>query len=103
MTETSMSMKCYFVHYYFSHTMMCILLVQVGSADHHIHYFDMRNPNSPLFVFRGHRKAVSYVKFLSPNELASASTDSTLRLWDVQTDCSVCIFCSQILCFLVTD
>lgn len=67
--------------------MLCWL--QVGSADHNIHYFDLRNPSSPLSVFRGHRKAVSYVKFLSQNELASASTDSTLRLWDVQTDCSV--------------
>ncbi|KAG0619816.1 hypothetical protein M758_4G167500 [Ceratodon purpureus] len=63
--------------------------IAIGSADHHIHYFDLRNPSKPLFVFRGHRKAVSYVKFLSPNELASASTDSTLRLWDVQTDCSI--------------
>ncbi|XP_074563003.1 E3 ubiquitin-protein ligase COP1 [Curcuma longa] len=58
--------------------------VAVGSADHHIHYFDLRNTSSPLRVFKGHWKAVSYVKFLSTNELASASTDSTLRLWDVK-------------------
>ncbi|KAK6917805.1 WD40 repeat [Dillenia turbinata] len=58
--------------------------VAVGSADHHIHYYDLRNINQPLHVFSGHRKAVSYVKFLSNNELASASTDSTLRLWDVK-------------------
>ena len=32
----------------------------------------------------GHRKAVSYVRYLSPGELVSASTDSTLRMWDVQ-------------------
>ncbi|PSS24798.1 E3 ubiquitin-protein like [Actinidia chinensis var. chinensis] len=58
--------------------------VAVGSADHHIHYYDLRNVSQPLHVFSGHRKAVSYVKFLSSNELASASTDSTLRLWDVK-------------------
>ncbi|XP_017978848.1 PREDICTED: E3 ubiquitin-protein ligase COP1 [Theobroma cacao] len=58
--------------------------VAVGSADHHIHYYDLRNVSQPLYVFGGHRKAVSYVKFLSNNELASASTDSTLRLWDVK-------------------
>ncbi|KAG5516365.1 hypothetical protein RHGRI_037174 [Rhododendron griersonianum] len=58
--------------------------VAVGSADHNIHYYDLRNVSQPLHVFSGHRKAVSYVKFLSNNELASASTDSTLRLWDVK-------------------
>ncbi|MCO5575097.1 hypothetical protein L7F22_028894 [Adiantum nelumboides] len=55
----------------------------VGSADHHIHYYDLRNSVTPVHIFSGHRKAVSYVKFTSPTELASASTDSTLRLWDV--------------------
>lgn len=63
--------------------------LQIGSADHHIHYFDVRSPQLPLYVFHGHRKAVSYVKFLSSNELASASTDSTLRLWDVKSNCAV--------------
>ncbi|KAF3621537.1 E3 ubiquitin-protein ligase COP1 [Capsicum annuum] len=58
--------------------------VAVGSADHHVHYYDLRNISQPLYIFSGHRKAVSYVKFLSNNELASASTDSTLRLWDVK-------------------
>lgn len=58
--------------------------VAVGSADHDIHYYDLRNSSMPLHVFSGHRKTVSYVKFISPNELASASTDSTLRLWDVK-------------------
>lgn len=58
--------------------------VAVGSADHHIHYYDVRRTQVPLHMFSGHQKAVSYVKFVSPTELASASTDSTLRLWDVQ-------------------
>ncbi|XAR53828.1 hypothetical protein NMG60_11022521 [Bertholletia excelsa] len=58
--------------------------VAVGSADHHIHYYDLRKVSQPLHVFSGHRKAVSYVKFLSSGELASASTDNTLRLWDVK-------------------
>ncbi|XP_073100471.1 E3 ubiquitin-protein ligase COP1 isoform X2 [Elaeis guineensis] len=68
------------------------IYVAVGSADHHIHYFDLRNTSTPLHVCRGHRKAVSYVKFLSVNELASASTDSTLRLWDVKENCPVFVF-----------
>ncbi|KAK2644605.1 hypothetical protein Ddye_019800 [Dipteronia dyeriana] len=60
------------------------IYVAVGSADLNIHYYDLRNISQPLYVFSGHKKTVSYVKFLSNNELASASTDSTLRLWDVK-------------------
>lgn len=66
--------------------------VAVGSADHHIHYYDLRNTCHPLHLFSGHKKAVSYVKFLSSNELASASTDSTLRLWDVRDNFPVRTF-----------
>ncbi|KAK3814122.1 MAG: WD40-repeat-containing domain protein [Benniella sp.] len=56
--------------------------IAFGSADHHIHYYDLRKPTEPLYVFKGHRKAVSYVKFLGREELVSASTDSTLKLWN---------------------
>ncbi|CAN7137509.1 unnamed protein product [Brassica rapa subsp. narinosa] len=63
--------------------------IAVGSADHHIYHYDLRNISQPLHVFSGHKKAVSYVKFLSNNELASASTDSTLRLWDVKDNLPV--------------
>lgn len=63
--------------------------MQVGSADRNIHYYDLRNISQPLYVFSGHRRAVSYVKFLSSNELASASIDSTLRLWDVRENLPV--------------
>ncbi|KAK9284789.1 hypothetical protein L1049_023966 [Liquidambar formosana] len=66
--------------------------IAVGSADHHIHYYDLRNISQPLHVFSGHRKTVSYVKFLSNNELASASTDSTLRLWNVKENLPVRTF-----------
>ncbi|XP_059624519.1 E3 ubiquitin-protein ligase COP1-like isoform X2 [Cornus florida] len=68
------------------------LYVAVGSADRHIHYYDLRNTSQPLHIFGGHRKAVSYVKFLSNNELASASTDSTLRLWDVKENLALRTF-----------
>ncbi|KAH6560420.1 hypothetical protein BASA62_010430 [Batrachochytrium salamandrivorans] len=55
-----------------------------GSADHHVHYYDLRNPTIPLHVFKGHRKAVSYVKFINDNEMVSASTDCSLRLWSLK-------------------
>lgn len=35
-------------------------------------------------VLPGHRKAVSYVRYLNNSELVSASTDSTLRMWDTK-------------------
>ena len=54
-----------------------------GSADHCVHYYDLRQTKQPLNVFRGHKKAVSYVKFLNSDNLVSASTDSQLKLWNV--------------------
>lgn len=56
-----------------------------GSADHCVHYYDLRAPRAPLAVFRDHRKAVSYVKFLDAETLVSASTDSQLKLWRVES------------------
>lgn len=56
-----------------------------GSADHSVHYYDLRNTKQALRVFKGHQKAVSYVKFVSDTELVSASTDSQLKLWSVNS------------------
>ncbi|XP_043554472.1 E3 ubiquitin-protein ligase COP1 [Chiloscyllium plagiosum] len=54
-----------------------------GCADHCVHYYDLRNTKQPIMVFKGHRKAVSYAKFVSGEEIVSASTDSQLKLWSV--------------------
>eukprot|EP00090_Calanus_glacialis_P003071 TRINITY_DN12219_c0_g1_i1.p1 TRINITY_DN12219_c0_g1~~TRINITY_DN12219_c0_g1_i1.p1 ORF type:complete len:658 (+),score=217.02 TRINITY_DN12219_c0_g1_i1:40-1974(+) len=60
-----------------------------GSADHCVHYYDLRSTKQPLNVFKGHRKAVSYVKFLNSEDIVSASTDSQLKLWNInQTNCA---------------
>jgi E3 ubiquitin-protein ligase RFWD2 len=57
----------------------------VGCADHRVHLFDLRYPQEAVAVLSGHRKATSYVRFLSSgNELVSASTDSTMCVWDVR-------------------
>lgn len=58
--------------------------IAFGSVDHHVHYYDLRNNKSPLLVFKGHRKPVSYVRFLNASELVSASTDSQLKLWNTE-------------------
>ncbi|XP_070988203.1 E3 ubiquitin-protein ligase COP1-like isoform X1 [Oncorhynchus clarkii lewisi] len=54
-----------------------------GCADHCVHYYDLRNTKQPIMVFKGHRKAVSYAKFVNGEEIVSASTDSQLKLWNV--------------------
>jgi E3 ubiquitin-protein ligase RFWD2 len=64
-------------------------LLAYGSADHGVHYVDLRSPNKPLLELLGHRKAVSYVSFMGRNELVSASTDSELKTWN--TDNGVCL------------
>lgn len=54
-----------------------------GSADHRIYYYDLRNSKVPLCTLVGHNKTVSYVRFVDPTNLVSASTDNTLKLWDL--------------------
>ncbi|XVE50247.1 hypothetical protein DITRI_Ditri01bG0146700 [Diplodiscus trichospermus] len=54
-----------------------------GSADHKIYYYDLRNSRIPLCTLVGHNKTVSYVKFVDASTLVSASTDNTLKLWDL--------------------
>lgn len=56
-----------------------------GSVDYNVHYYDLRNTKQALNVFKSHSKAVSYVKFMSPTQLVSASVDSTIKLWDLST------------------
>ncbi|XP_068305795.1 protein SPA1-RELATED 2 [Pyrus communis] len=58
-------------------------LLAFGSADYRTYCYDLRNTKIPWCVLDGHKKAVSYVKFLDSETLVSASTDSTLKLWDL--------------------
>lgn len=55
-----------------------------GSADHCVHYYDLRNMKEALCIFKGHKKAVSYVKFVNEQEIVSASTDSQLKMWNIK-------------------
>lgn len=56
-------------------------LLAYGSADHNVHVYDLRNSAKPLDILRGHKKAVSYVRFTDDSNVVSASTDCTLKLW----------------------
>ncbi|KAF4401057.1 protein SUPPRESSOR OF PHYA-105 1 isoform X1 [Cannabis sativa] len=54
-----------------------------GSADYKIYGYDLRHVKIPLYTLAGHGKAVSYVKYLDAETLVSASTDNTLKLWNL--------------------
>lgn len=60
-----------------------------GSADYKTYCYDLRNPKIPWCILAGHDKAVSYVKFLDSETIVTASTDNTLKLWDLnRTTCT---------------
>ncbi|XP_054785047.1 protein SUPPRESSOR OF PHYA-105 1 [Prosopis cineraria] len=59
-------------------------LLVFGSADYKIYGYDLRHTRIPWCTLSGHGKAVSYVKFLDSETLASASTDNSLKLWDLK-------------------
>ncbi|XVF51363.1 hypothetical protein PTKIN_Ptkin04bG0179100 [Pterospermum kingtungense] len=58
-------------------------LLAFGSADYKTYCYDLRNARAPWCVLSGHDKAVSYVKFLDSETVVTASTDNTLKLWDL--------------------
>lgn len=54
------------------------------SADYKTYCYDLRNVSIPWCVLAGHEKAVSYARFLDAGTLVSASTDNTLKVWDLK-------------------
>ncbi|KAH7657635.1 Vesicle coat complex COPII subunit SEC13 protein [Dioscorea alata] len=60
----------------------------IGSADHNIYFYDLRNVRLPWCTLVGHSKTVSYVKFVDSSTLVSASTDNSLKLWDLSGNVS---------------
>ncbi|XP_062206736.1 protein SPA1-RELATED 4-like isoform X2 [Phragmites australis] len=57
--------------------------IAIGSADHKIYCYDLRNIRAPYCTLVGHTKTVSYVKYLDASTLVSGSTDNSLKLWDL--------------------
>lgn len=72
-------------------------LLAFGSADYKTYCYDLRNVSSPWCVLDDHRKAVSFVKFLDSETLVSASTDNTLKIWDLNKTSSTVLSTSSIL------
>ncbi|CAL9063799.1 unnamed protein product [Musa banksii] len=63
-------------------------LLAVGSADHKVYCFDLRNLRMPCCTLAGHTKTVSYVKYLDSSHVVSASTDNSLKLWNLPASTS---------------
>ncbi|KAK2653829.1 hypothetical protein Ddye_013685 [Dipteronia dyeriana] len=57
-------------------------LVAVGCADRKAYGYDVRKMSDPVIVFDGHKKTVTYIRFLDANTLVSAGTDGCLKLWN---------------------
>lgn len=59
-------------------------LLFFGSADYKVYGYDLRHTKIPWCTLAGHGKAVSYVKFIDAETVVSASTDNSLKLWDLK-------------------
>lgn len=57
--------------------------IALGCADHNAYVYDLRKPVSPVSTLFGHTKAVSYVSYQKQDQLLTASTDNTLRMWNL--------------------
>lgn len=58
-------------------------LVAAGCADKKAYAYDVRKMVDPVLVFDGHRKTVTYIRFLDVDTLVTAGTDGCLKLWNV--------------------
>ncbi|CAN1300344.1 Protein SPA1-RELATED 2 [Linum perenne] len=59
-------------------------LLAFGSADFRTYCYDIRHVRMPWCILSGHEKAVSYVKFVDADTIVTASTDNSLKLWDLK-------------------
>ncbi|MED6217380.1 ornithine decarboxylase antizyme with +1 programmed ribosomal shift Spa1 [Stylosanthes scabra] len=59
-------------------------LLFFGSADYKVYGYDLRHTRVPWCTLGGHGKAVSYVKSVDAETVVSASTDNSLKLWDLK-------------------
>ncbi|EIE23238.1 WD40 repeat-like protein, partial [Coccomyxa subellipsoidea C-169] len=55
----------------------------LAGADCCAYVFDLRNTSSPLQVLEGHRRPVSFARFMGRDRLVTASVDSSLALWSL--------------------
>lgn len=59
-------------------------LVVAGSTDRKAYGYDVRMMSGPVLVFDGHRKPVTYVRFLDFHSITTAGIDGCLKLWNIE-------------------
>jgi WD40 repeat protein len=76
----------------------------LGSRDHTVRLWDLRQPAAAPTVLRGHEKWVYFVAF-SPDgqSLASGSGDQTVRIWIAHTELLAGKICQQVWRNLTLD
>jgi E3 ubiquitin-protein ligase RFWD2 len=55
-------------------------LISFGCADHQVYMYDLRQTKQALHILRGHRKAVSYIKFFDDFHLVRKSAFLSLGI-----------------------
>uniref|UniRef100_A0A1D1ZG13 E3 ubiquitin-protein ligase COP1 n=1 Tax=Anthurium amnicola TaxID=1678845 RepID=A0A1D1ZG13_9ARAE len=58
-------------------------LLGLGCADTRAYVYDLRKASDPVTVFSGHRRTVTYLRFVGGGMAVSAGTDGCLRLWEL--------------------
>ncbi|KAK1261093.1 WD repeat-containing protein RUP2 [Acorus gramineus] len=58
-------------------------LIALGCANQKAYVYDVRRVGEPVTVFDGHRKTVTYVRFLGEGRMVSAGIDGCLKQWEV--------------------
>ncbi|GAX79000.1 hypothetical protein CEUSTIGMA_g6440.t1 [Chlamydomonas eustigma] len=61
-------------------------LVALGTAGSRVLLYDLRALKQPMCTIMGHQRAVSYVRHMGREQVVSASTDNTVRLWELSDD-----------------
>ncbi|KAI8051221.1 WD40-repeat-containing domain protein [Syncephalis plumigaleata] len=56
-------------------------ILTFGCADHYAYCYDLRYHSEPLYTCKGHRKAISCIRYLNDDTFITASTDGSLRSW----------------------
>lgn len=61
------------------------MLVSVACANHNAFLFDIRRTDYPLAVLTDCQRAVSYTRFMDRDTILCASTDNSIRSWDIRS------------------